>query len=119
MPMTGPGVAFAAHSMTRTVSGAQADQVGVLAEGLLVLPGVGTRGRRALREDDDEQRRRGADQRGSVMPARRWCSNLGCQEGVKASTTRTSGLVAHACAAVPASDYFGAAASKAESKRAR
>ena len=53
------------------VGGAQADQVGVLAERLLVLRGVGARGRRALGEDDDEHRRRGAEQRGGVVPAER------------------------------------------------
>ena len=52
-----------------SIGGAQADQVGVFAERLLVLDGVGTGGGRALGQDDHEHRRRGAEQRGGVLPA--------------------------------------------------
>src|SRR5207248_8663922 len=51
------------------VGGAQADQIGGLAERLLVLGGVGPRGGGALGQDDHEHRQRGTQQRTDVVPA--------------------------------------------------
>lgn len=53
------------------VGAGQPDEVAVLIEGLVVPCRVGPRGRRALREDDDEHGRCGADDGHHVVPTER------------------------------------------------
>ena len=59
------------------VGEAEADEVDVLVERLLVLRGVGPRGRRALGEHDDEDGAAGADQRRELRPGDRREAEVG------------------------------------------
>src|ERR1019366_3403864 len=68
------------------IGGAKADQVGVLAERFLVLGGVGTGGGRALGQDDDEDRRRGAEQHGALVQAKARCLQVRQARGTGPTT---------------------------------